>query len=96
MDIKENPVELIQDINPLPEVFLYVNVLTGKHAKTRDTEKLAVFKNDAIGRQWEQQSHLSQMLRELIHSCFLQVIVHMLQETHQLFGQRLLIIFYYH
>ena len=56
MDIKENPVELIQDINPLPEVFLYVNVLTGKHAKTRDTEKLAVFKNDAIGRQWEQQS----------------------------------------
>jgi len=53
MDIKENPVELIQDIDVLPEVFIYVNVLTGKHAKTSDTDKLAVFKNENVARIWE-------------------------------------------
>jgi len=56
MDIKENPVELIQDIDVLPEVFIYVNVLTGKHAKTSDTDKLAVFKNENVARIWEVKS----------------------------------------
>ena len=58
MELEENPVEELQDTDTIPEVFLYVNVLTGKHAKTRDSDKLAVFKNDMIGRQWEQKSNI--------------------------------------
>lgn len=58
MELEESQTELQEGVYPLPEVFLYVNVLTGKHAKTRDTEKLAVFKNDVIGRQWEQKSNI--------------------------------------
>ena len=35
------------------EVWIYVNPLTGKHAKTTNTGKLAVFLNEEIGRSWE-------------------------------------------
>ena len=56
MEIKENPTEQIQDVHPLPEVFLFVNVLTGRHAQTTDTNKLAVFKNESVARIWEEKS----------------------------------------
>lgn len=35
------------------DVWIYVNPLTGKHAKTTKTGKLAVFINEEIGRSWE-------------------------------------------
>ena len=35
------------------DVWIYVNPLTGKHAKTTNTGKLAVFLNEDIGRSWE-------------------------------------------
>ena len=35
------------------DVWIYVNPLTGKHAKTTSTGKLAVFLNEEIGRSWE-------------------------------------------
>jgi hypothetical protein len=38
------------------DVWIYVNPLTGKHAKTTNTGKLAVFLNEEIGRSWETTS----------------------------------------
>jgi hypothetical protein len=41
----------------ISEVWLYVNPLTGKHAKSiKDGKKLAVFINERVGRKWEQGS----------------------------------------
>ena len=37
----------------ISDVWVYVNPLTGKHAKTTSTGKLAVFLNEEIGRSWE-------------------------------------------
>ncbi len=37
----------------ITSVWIYVNPLTGKHAKTTKTGKLAVFLNEEIGRSWE-------------------------------------------
>ena len=37
----------------IDNVWIYVNPLTGKHAKTTNTGKLAVFLNEEIGRSWE-------------------------------------------
>ena len=37
----------------IDNVWIYVNPLTGKHAKTTKTGKLAVFLNEEIGRSWE-------------------------------------------
>ena len=37
----------------ISDVWVYVNPLTGKHAKTTSTGKLAVFLNEDIGRSWE-------------------------------------------
>ncbi len=37
----------------ISNVWIYVNPLTGKHAKTTKTGKLAVFLNEEIGRSWE-------------------------------------------
>jgi hypothetical protein len=42
--------------NMLFDVWIYVNPLTGKHAKTTNTGKLAVFLNEEVGRSWESQS----------------------------------------
>ena len=56
MDLKENPLEQIQDTNEVAEVFLFVNVLTGRHAQTSQTRKLAVFKDETVARLWEQNS----------------------------------------
>ena len=39
--------------NMIFDVWIYVNPLTGKHAKTTSTGKLAVFLNAEIGRSWE-------------------------------------------
>ncbi len=40
----------------ISSVWIYVNPLTGKHAKTTKTGKLAVFLNEEIGRSWETKS----------------------------------------
>ena len=40
----------------ISDVWVYVNPLTGKHAKTTSTGKLAVFINEEIGRSWEKIS----------------------------------------
>jgi hypothetical protein len=40
----------------ISDVWIYVNPLTGKHAKTTSTSKLAVFLNEDIGRSWEKIS----------------------------------------
>ena len=37
----------------IDNVWIYVNPLTGKHAKTTSSGKLAVFINEEIGRSWE-------------------------------------------
>ena len=37
----------------IENVWIYVNPLTGKHAKTTKSGKLAVFLNEEIGRSWE-------------------------------------------
>lgn len=37
----------------IDNVWIYVNPLTGKHAKTTKSGKLAVFLNEEIGRSWE-------------------------------------------
>jgi hypothetical protein len=42
--------------NMIFDVWIYVNPLTGKHAKTTNTGKLAVFLNEEIGRSWETMS----------------------------------------
>ena len=39
--------------NMIFDVWIYVNPLTGKHAKTTSTGNLAVFLNEEIGRSWE-------------------------------------------
>jgi len=39
--------------NMISDVWLYVNPLTGKHAKTSKGYKLAVFINEKVGRSWE-------------------------------------------
>ena len=39
--------------NMIFDVWIYVNPLTGKHAKTTNTGRLAVFLNEEIGRSWE-------------------------------------------
>jgi hypothetical protein len=39
--------------NMISDVWIYVNPLTGKHAKSSKTGKLAVFLNEEIGRSWE-------------------------------------------
>jgi hypothetical protein len=42
--------------NMISDVWIYVNPLTGKHAKSSKTGKLAVFLNEEIGRSWENVS----------------------------------------
>ena len=37
----------------IDNVWIYVNPLSGKHAKTTSSGKLAVFLNEEIGRSWE-------------------------------------------
>lgn len=54
--LKELPIELRNSIPPPPDVFLFVNPLTGNHAKTRADGKLAVFINASAAYSWEKNS----------------------------------------
>ena len=56
MDVKQLPTELLNKNTEPDSVWVYVNPLTGKHAKTTNTGKLAVFLNEEIGRSWEKIS----------------------------------------
>ena len=47
---------LIDSENMLSSVWIYVNPLTGRHAKSTLFGKLAVFLNEEIGRSWETKS----------------------------------------
>ena len=61
--LKEVPLELKNQIPPPPEVFLFVNPLNGKHAKTKVDSKLAVFRNESAARRWEKNSKI---LKEMV------------------------------
>jgi hypothetical protein len=61
--LKEIPIELKNQLTLPPEVFLFVNPLTGKHAKTKVDSKLAVFRNEKAARKWEKTSKI---LKEMV------------------------------
>lgn len=61
--LKEVPLELRNQLDLPPEVFLFVNPLTGKHAKTKADSKLAVFKHEQAARKWEKNSTI---LKEMV------------------------------
>jgi hypothetical protein len=54
--IKELPIEFLNLGLELPEVFIYVHPLTGKHAKFKAYDCLAVFVSEEVGRSWEKIS----------------------------------------
>lgn len=56
MNNAEPKISLIDSESLISEVWIYVNPLTGKHAKSSKTGKLAVFLNEEIGRSWESVS----------------------------------------
>ena len=53
MENVETDISVIDMEKMIFDVWIYVNPLTGKHAKTTNTGKLAVFLNEEIGRSWE-------------------------------------------
>ena len=53
MNNAEPKISLIDSESLTSDVWIYVNPLTGKHAKSSKTGKLAVFLNEEIGRSWE-------------------------------------------
>jgi len=53
MNNAEPKISFIDFENLTSDVWIYVNPLTGKHAKTTKDGKLAVFLNEDIGRSWE-------------------------------------------
>ena len=61
--LKELPIELINQGLEIPEVFVYVNPLTGKHAKYKVHDCLVVFVSEEVGRSWEK---ISKTLRNQI------------------------------
>ncbi len=56
--LKEIPIELRNQLDLPPDVFLFVNPLTGVHAKTKADSKLAVFKNESAARIYEKRSKI--------------------------------------
>lgn len=48
--------ELLLENNQEQEVFVYVNPLKGNHVKLRDSEKIAVFRDEVVGRTYEKIS----------------------------------------
>lgn len=54
--LKELPIELENQIDLPPDVFLFVNPLNGRHAKFKDSDSLAVFNNENTARKWEIKS----------------------------------------
>ncbi len=53
MENVETDISVIDMEKMIFDVWIYVNQLTGKHAKTTKTGKLAVFVNEEVGRSWE-------------------------------------------
>ena len=53
MESVETDISVIDMEKMIFDVWIYVNPLTGKHAKTTKDGKLAVFLNEDIGRSWE-------------------------------------------
>ena len=53
MENVETDISVIDMEKIIFDVWIYVNPLTGKHAKTTHTGKLAVFVNEEVGRSWE-------------------------------------------
>jgi hypothetical protein len=53
MENVETDISVIDMEKMIFDVWIYVNPLTGKHAKTTKTGKLAVFVNEEVGRSWE-------------------------------------------
>ena len=53
MESVETDISVIDMEKMIFDVWIYVNPLTGKHAKTTNTGKLAVFVNEEVGRSWE-------------------------------------------
>ena len=53
MNNPETEIRPVDYENMIDNVWIYVNPLTGKHAKTTKSGKLAVFLNEEIGRSWE-------------------------------------------
>jgi hypothetical protein len=53
MESVETDISVIDMEKMIFDVWIYVNPFTGKHAKTTNTGKLAVFVNEEVGRSWE-------------------------------------------
>ena len=53
MNNPETEIRPVDYENMIDNVWIYVNPLTGKHAKTTKYGRLAVFLNEEIGRSWE-------------------------------------------
>ena len=51
--LKELPNELQNRLPLPPDVYLFVYPLNGRHAKFKNKDALAVFKDEATGRRWE-------------------------------------------
>jgi hypothetical protein len=60
MDAIELPVENLSPHKEYNSVWVYVNVLTGKHIKTTNTNRLAVFCTKESAHSWEPGSYTLQ------------------------------------
>lgn len=56
MDAVELPDETLTPQSLNPDVWVYVNPLTGKHIKTTNTNRLAVFYTKESAHSWEKES----------------------------------------
>ena len=56
MDTTELPIETLTPQSLSPDVWVYVNPLTGKHIKTTNTKRLAVFSTKESAHSWENLS----------------------------------------
>ena len=53
MERVEEEISVVDIEKMISDVWLYVNPLTGKHAKTSQDKKLAVFVTEKVGRKYE-------------------------------------------
>jgi hypothetical protein len=56
MEVKHSPTELLNKNTDPGSVWVYVNPLTGKHIKTTNTKRLAVFSTKESAHSWENLS----------------------------------------
>lgn len=56
VDVEELPKEIINRTDNPDSVWVYVNVLTGRHIKTTNTNRLAAFKTRESANSWEPDS----------------------------------------